>query len=292
MQPLIDPASGMPFGHYPLPASWSIKSDAWYGPNGIKVEFFFTQLQTTQQAPYQSPEQFLRSELIHAIQKEGGSIQRTYSLPAMAKNDQQYAEMKHLYPNDQRSDVSVLGVDVYKPNDPGMIIIKSSKEINSFNTGWNQTIIVLSAKEANIEEAKKTLIYALSNFQPHMPHLRQFMQMEQQAANKHWSDHNTRMRNNQRNFEASNQATQQAHAATNDAIMGTYRSQSESFDRNNQTYHNGIYNENTVTNPYDGTTHQSDAMYDRTFMNAFGEQVQTNDQFYQPESGYEEVYPN
>lgn len=292
LQPLMDPQSGMPYGHYPLPASWSIKNDGWHGPNGIKVEFFYEPARSTQQVPYQSPQQFLRSKLTSLIQKEGATIGRTYNLPAIASNDKKYQEMMHLYPGQQRSEVVALGVDVNKTNESGMMIIKSTKSINPYGTSWSSSMIGLTAKDADLEKAKQTLIYALSNFQPHMPQIRQFMQREQQRTGRSWAKHNDRMRSNQRSFEATNRATQEAYAATNNATMNTYRSQSHSFDRSNQALQNGIYNENTVTNPFDGNTYQSDANYDRTFINAFGEQIQTNDQFYKAETGYQEVYPN
>jgi len=213
-------------------------------------------------------------------------------LPAIASNDKKYQEMMHLYPGQQRSEVVALGVDVNKTNESGMMIIKSTKSINPYGTSWSSSMIGLTAKDADLEKAKQTLIYALSNFQPHMPQIRQFMQREQQRTGRSWAKHNDRMRSNQRSFEATNRATQEAYAATNNATMNTYRSQSHSFDRSNQALQNGIYNENTVTNPFDGNTYQSDANYDRTFINAFGEQIQTNDQFYKAETGYQEVYPN
>jgi len=292
MQPLMDTQSGMPYGHYPLPNTWSIKKDGWHGPNGIKVEFFYEPMQSSQQVPYQSPQQFLNSRLKPLITKEGGTVLSTYDLPAVAKNQQDYNNMMLLEPNIQNTEVAVLGVDVEKTNEPGVVLIQSIKSNNPYQTMWQQSMIVLTAKPANINKAKQTLINALSNFKPHMPQIQQFMHNERVKSNRSWAEHNDRMRRNQRNFEATNQATQNAYAAVNEATMNTYRSQSSSFDRSNQAYQNGIYNENTVTNPYDGTAHQTDAMYDRTFMNAFGEQVQTNDQFYTPETGYQEVYPN
>lgn len=280
MQPDMDPQSGMPFGYYPLPASWSIRQDGWHGPNGIKVEFFNGQSQSTYQAPYKSPKDLLQGELGNYFQQQGVTIKRTFDLPAIAASDKNYRDLLY-QDNTARISTSALGADVTLKGEAGMIIIKSSICSSPMQAMWDQSMIIVSANPLNVEQAKKTALYALSNFKPNM----QQVQFFQNKSNRNLAD-------NQRHFEARNNASQSAHAAVNNATMSTYQSQSSSFDRSNQQIHNGIYNENTTTSPFDGTSHQTDAMYDRTFINAFGEQIQTNDQFYTPATGYEEVYSN
>jgi hypothetical protein len=295
MKPLIDPQSGMPFGFYPLPESWSIKKDGWYGPNGTKVVIYTQPAQNAMQAPYQNPQHLLNGRIGQEIQKAGGSVLGTENLPAIAACDKAHRDL-HWTPN-VRKTMEAMGLEVVKDGKKGFGIIKTEYHQSQYSSMWMYSVISMDANPGYYEQAKKILIYALSNFKPNMQQIANWNRIEQQRSNASWASHNARMRSNQQNFESRNQALQNTYNDINDITMQTYRNQSASFDRSNQSITNGIYNENTVTNPYDGNSYQTDANYDRTFMNAFGEQIQTNDQFYSPDRdpnavGYQEVYPN
>lgn len=295
MKPFMDKRSGMPFGYYPLPESWSIKEDGWYGPGGVKIVVYTVSSLNAQQTPYQSPHQLLNGRIGQEIKKAGGQILGTENLSSIAACDKAHRAL-HWNPGISKS-FEAMGLEISNKGEKGYGIIKTEYYQSQYSSMWMYSLITLEAKPDYYEHAKKTLVYALSNFKPNMQQINNWNQKEQQRSNQSWANHNAKMRRNQMNFQTQNRALQNTYNEINDITMQTYKSQSASFDRSNQSITNGIYNENTVTNPYDGNSYQTDANYDRTFMNAYGEQIQTNDQFYSPDrdpyaTGYQEVYPN
>lgn len=296
-KPIMDLKRGIPSLYFPLPSSWKVKNEGWYGPKGLEVKQLNSIMMDFQQEPYQSPEQLLNNgEIANEIRKSGGRISDVKRINAISKAEQNYGRLNAIS-NDYRLQNEAVGFTIHTNGKKSYGILKTTSYTHQFGGGWIFTLIGLDANASYIDKANEHLIYAYSNFKPNMQQIAMYKAEEIKKSNKSWSDHNNRMRNNQKNFNVSNKAIVDANNATNDAIVGTYNSSSASFDRMNQSQINGIYGENTVSNPYDGTQHQTNDMYDRTFMNSFGEQIQTNDQFYQPGMdpnaiGYEEVYPN
>jgi|GEM_PF-3173856 len=299
-KPIMDLQRGIPSLYYPLPSSWKVKNDGWYGPHGVEVKQLVSGQVDIQQQRYQSPEQLIANgDIGKEIRKGGGKISDIKRINSIAQADQNYCMLNSLS-NSIRTQNEAIGFTIHTKGKKSYGILKTTLYTHQFGGGWNCTLIGMDADATYIDKANEHLIYAYSNFKPNMQQVAMYKadeQRKQSKSNKSWSDHNARMRNNQRNFEARNKAIVDAGNATNNAIMSSYRSSSESFDRMSQMTTNGTYNENTVTNPYDGTSHQVDNNYDRTFMNAHGDQIQTNDQFYEPgmdpyANGYEEVYPN
>ena len=296
LQPTMDQQRGIPFGHYPLPASWKMKNDGWYGPNGLTVKFINSQPMDLSQQNYHTPKKILEVELAQQLQQNGGRVTGEQNLGSVAQCDKNYAQLIAM-DNGIQTQNEALGFSIDVKGVKAYGIVKTSLSRHQYGGNWYYSVISIDADASYIDQAMEHMIFALSNYKPNMQQVAMYKRDEQMKSNQSWATHNSKMRSNQSAFDARNKAWQDASKATNDAIMGSWKSSSESFDRSNQMITNGIWDENTVTNPWDGTQHQTDNTYDRTFMNAFGDQIQTNDQFYEPGMdhnvhGYEEVFPN
>jgi len=296
MQPMMDQQRGIPFGHYPLPASWKIKKDGWFGPQGLIIKFVSSQPMDLSQQKYHTPKKILEAELAPQLQQNGGRVTGEQNLGSVAQCDKNYAQLIAM-DNGIQTQNEALGFSIDVKGVKAYGIVKTSLSRHQYGGNWYYSVISIDADASYIDQAMEHMIFALSNYKPNMQQVAMYKRDEQMKSNQSWATHNSKMRSNQSAFDARNKAWQDASKATNDAIMGSWKSLSESFDRSNQMITNGIWDENTVTNPWDGTQHQTDNTYDRTFMNAFGDQIQTNDQFYEPGMdynvhGYEEVFPN
>jgi hypothetical protein len=91
-----------------------------------------------------------------------------------------------------------------------------------------------------------------------------------------------RMRDNQRNFEARQRAITGTNEAINRMSMEGYRNRNAMIYRGQDATINAIHEENTVQNPFDGTSYQVESGAEQYWMNANGEYIPSNDVLYDP----------
>lgn len=274
MHPSMDKKRGIPYGHYPLPQSWKIQSGQWSGPNNTQVIFNGSNSMDINYQYYQTPQQILAGELGRTMRSNGAKVISQHNLYQVAEADNYYARLIAM-DNGVRPINEALGFEFEVNGQKAYGIIKTSLLHHEFGGTWSYSIICLDSDGSYIDQAVKHLIYGLSNFKPNMKQVAMYKAEEQMKSDQSWAAHNARMRANSYNSGSS----------------GTSGSGGTS-DKAQRDAINGIWEENTFTNPHDGSSVQGSIHYDRTFVDPFGDRIQTNDQFYVPPSGYEEVTPN
>ncbi|MEE9493745.1 MAG: hypothetical protein V3W04_10260 [Gammaproteobacteria bacterium] len=90
------------------------------------------------------------------------------------------------------------------------------------------------------------------------------------------------MQQNQRAFDQQQALHRSTNEAVNNSLMNTYRTSQQASDRGQQQFRNTTSGEETLTNPYDGQQYQVESGADQYWMNRSGENIQSNDAFYDP----------
>lgn len=309
MKPFMDKKTGMPFCHLPLPSNWKINSNATgqqpgiTGPNGVNVftiapkSYMFTNDQYTQQMYQQAGQQMRRpigsknvvSELKSEMQRNGLTFVKQYDLPSVAQSDKAYSDKLWKVGAMQSNFAATASEWADQNGKKSLIIIHYFEHSSQGLVTWGYYGSLMEAAPNAFQDASQALIYAVSNVQYNEQQIQAYNRNEQQKSNQSWAAHNQKMRQNQANFDATQQAYRSNSDAINNSIMSTYRSQNESSDRTQRQYINSIREENTVTNPYDGKQYQVDQNYNQTWMNSNGDYIQSNDAFYNP-NGDQNVY--
>ncbi len=264
---------------YPLPKSWKVTSkQTLTGPNKLQV--------TPLGAKYFNGratglKQFVRNDLAGLIRKKDGRITKIYPLNSVAGKMANYMS-KVYHANGMRTACEALGVEVEDPEGkPGFMLLQQI-EYSSFGVRplYLITITALECEADYYPFAVQSLVYAFAHSIDDEQSIAAFNRNARQKAAR-----------DRRSWERTNRAIVDANNATNDAIMGTYRSSSASFDRSNQNIVNGIREESTMYNEQSGNSIQVEYGNDRYYSNIFDEYYGTDDAFHQPEDQYSELTP-
>src|SRR5690606_29725980 len=97
---------------------------------------------------------------------------------------------------------------------------------------WGYYVTLLETDAASFDRERSGLLKGLASVRYNPAYFAAYNNAEQQKADQSWSAHNSRMRSNQAAFDAQQRNFRENANATNDAIMGTYRSQRDASDRN------------------------------------------------------------
>jgi len=300
---ISNPRTGQVVAQMPLPASWNINPNpgeempAATGPGGIEIRQFSGQSfvystdyytnQTYQQSgqSVRQPagvEAIINADIKQLAQQQGFQFQKMYALPSLAQVDKAYSDQLVTYGNQQKS-FEVAGVDfIGKDGNMELLIVHYYETFGMGMYIWGYYLQNLSAPKGVFESAKQSYIYGLENIR-HNPAAIAAHNSQESAK---LSANDAAFQNKMRQKEASFQATQRAHVnstnAVNEAQMGIYRSQSESFDRSNQQISNGILEENTIYNSENGETYQIEGHSETYWMNANGEYIPSDNSLYNP----------
>jgi hypothetical protein len=281
MRPLIDSKTGRVSAYAPLPKNWKLGAK-WESPGGSQVEYRYGGTASAQQRPINSIDQLLQQYLLPEFRKTGAQIDNIIDLPGIARNNERnYSRYWQAMPSQTIHQVK--GIEVTDPNngDKGLVIVNlmiTQSQYGSFN---NYSSNVMSAKANHYEQDKKTLIYALENMQLDDQAVAAHNQREQQKSGASWAAHNQRMRQKEANFN-SWQQTQKTLSEINDISYEGYMNRSRMNDAGHQKTINGIWEQNTATNPYNGQQMNTSIHYKYNFVNQNGQVFGTNNPNYNP----------
>jgi hypothetical protein len=303
MKTISNPQTGLVVAQMPLPASWKINPNpgpqdpAATGPGGIEIRSFvgqsftFSNDQYTNQMYQQGGqkvrqpvgiETVIKQDIIQEVQKLGLQFEKMYALPKLAQADKAYSDQLYTYGQQQKS-FQVAGAEFTgKDGKKELLIVHYYETYGMGMYFWGYTLQNLSAPQQSFESAKQTYIYALENTQHNPQAIAAYNAKESAQLSANDAAFQNRMRNNQANFEATQRAHVNSSNAINEAQMGIYRNQSESFNRSNQQITNGIREESTMYNSSNGETYQVEGQSDTYWMNANGEYIPTDNSLYNP----------
>lgn len=282
MHPISDPQTGMVSGYLPLPANWQVGANKWQGPENTAVELRMGGSFSGMQRQVNSIDQILREDLLPQLQQAGAQVNKVVDLPEIARNNQQiFAQYWQALPCQNYHQSK--GIEVTDPNtgNRGLIVVHFTLSISQYGNFAFYQMNVMEAKSHRYEQDKKTVIYALANMKTNPQFIAAHNQREQQKSNASWSAHNSRMRQNQANFDAFQQ-TQRTLSDINDASYQGWKDRNAMNDAGHDKTINGIWDREAMTNPYSGQTMNVESGYKYYYMNQNGHYFGTNDALYNP----------
>ncbi len=303
MHTVMDTKRNMPMHHIPLPADWKIitpqstEEPNITGPNGIKIyyraggSYVFSQDPYMQQIYAQSgqamrppinAQQIVEQDLKPTLSQHGFSLTNMEPLPEVAKRSEAYSNKLYQSVPAQKY-FAALGTEWNdgKGNSAYIIIDQMITE-GQGSTFWYYSLKMVEAPNAHIADAKQAFIYGIVNTQDNPQQIQAYNLSEQQKSAHSWQQHNSRMQQNQQNFERQQALHRNTTDAINRSINETYRNQDAASDRIQDKQVNVIRDESTVTSPYDGEKYQVEAGADQYWINNEGEYIYSEDPNYNP----------
>ncbi|MCW8932868.1 MAG: hypothetical protein OQL19_21835 [Gammaproteobacteria bacterium] len=303
MLPVMDTTRNMVMFRMPFPENWkmhtpkTIEDPQITAPGGIKVFYrmggnfsynndpymqqLYQQTGQTMRAPI-SAEQIIEQDLKPQVKELGLKYIKQYPLPEIAQRSKTYSSK--LYKSLPTQDYFDAVGSEWKDDEGNtiLVIIDQSVYSGQGSTFWSYQYKILQAPSERFKAAKKAFIYGIVNTQDNEQQIQAYNASERQKSNQSWTQHNTRMRQNQKNFDRQQKIHRDTSNAVNNSIMSTYRNQNAASDRGQQQILNSINEENTMTNPYNGQQYQVESGADQYWMNNDNEYIQSNDAFYDP----------
>ncbi|MCB0662772.1 MAG: hypothetical protein KDC24_08530 [Saprospiraceae bacterium] len=282
MHPMRDSKTGAIIGQVPLPADWDISGPAWKGPGNTMVQSQQGGYFLDNQRMLTSIDQVIQQDIIPAMRSQGGNPGAINNHPEIAAFNQRLDATNYKIGQMQNS-FAVKSIEFTNQQGmKGMIIVHFQRSLtpNGNMSGYNCQIMVANPNQ--FEASKKALVYALANIQMNG----QYIESQNNAERQKLAANNAKFQNNLRAREQAFYNSQAQYSQyANDALdsgMASYQRRSAMTDAGQSNYVNGIHGTRDVTNPYDGTTWTVDDGYNNTYMNTWGETIQTDDAFYNP----------
>ena len=295
----------LPMAQMDLPADWQLDQDPkngnWsvQGP-GVKVEnsgnvmFVYSQdpnyaqmAQTNGQRirPMVPAEQIVQQDLLPIMRKEGFTLVGQENAPEVASADQR--GMDPMWSVAPTRKTCVASASEWNKNDGTKTLVVM--HIYSFEgqgmVNWGYQLTVLDTRADNFASARTGLLNALASMRYNPQYFAAYNANEQQRSQQSWSEHNSRMRNNQVAFDKSQQIYRENSNATNEAIMGVYRNQRDASDRNQDGFIDYVRGEQNAVDPYTGQPIKIESGSNQYWMNKNGEYYGTDDVLTNPNIG-------
>jgi len=303
LHPVMDAKTGMVSYQMPLPASWKIVTPQTpqdphiVGPGGVKIYYRSGSTNTYSNDPnmqqtYQMAGQamrppmeisaYLQQDLVPQMTGNGFQLMKQYPIPQVAERNRAYsAKLFKVAPS--RDQQFALGTEWRnQEGKPLFMIVNMSVSQGQNDVFWFTNMQALTAEEDQFEFAKRALLNGIINTQDDPQQIAAYNANEQQKANQSWSQHNTKMQQNQRNFDQQQATHRSTTDAVNKASMDSYNSRMESMDNNQRGFTNYIKDEYTVANPGDGQQYQVESGSNQYWMNNNGEYIPSNNATYDP----------
>lgn len=283
MRPVINAKTGRPTFYLPLPNTWELTQKAWLGPNQTKAVYLTGQMTYPQQGGYSSIDQLIRQTFEPSFRQQNTQITKMYDLPEIARQKEAYfSQLWKAAPS--REHFEVKGIELKDQNgERGLVILHFWTSVSQFTSYSAYDYYFMEATEADFEQSKKELIYALSNVQWDRQHIAEYNQKEQMKSQNSWAAHNQKMAQRKSTFN-SFQQTQNTLNDVSDIYHNTWKNTNRMNNDGHQKSINGIYNQNTMVNPYNGQNVQVQHGYNQYYMNSNNEWIGTNDAFYNPQN--------
>lgn len=282
MHPIQDPQTGMVSGHIPLPANWQVSSTKWQGPENTTVELRIGGSFSSMQRQVNSIDQILREDLLPQLQQIGARVDNVIDLPQVArKNQEVYAQFWQAVPCQNHHQAKAIELTDPNTGNRGLVVVHFTLSTSQYGNFAAYQMNVMEAKSHRYEQDKKAVIYALANLKPNPQAIAMHNQREQQKANASWSAHNSRMRQNQSNFD-SFQKTQQTYSEISDMSHESWQRRNQMNNAGHDKTINGVLERDAMVNPYSGQQMNVESGYKYYYMNQNGQYFGTNDEFYNP----------
>jgi hypothetical protein len=281
MHPMKD-ANGTIIGHVPLPASWDITGAMWKGPGNTLVQYQQGGMFLDQQRRLSSIDQVIQQDVLPALQSQGGRAGSINNHPNIAAYNKRRDDAMVKY-GQRQSQFTVKSVEFTDQQGmKGMIIVHFQRIFSQLGNMSGYYMQVMKCNANRFEQSKNELVYALANIQMNQQYVQAQNNAERQKLAANDASFQRRMAAKEQAFQNS-QAQYRSYA--NDALdsgMDSWRRRNAMTDAGQTNAVNGIHGTRDVTNPYDGTTWNVDDGYNHTYMNTWGETIQTDDHFYDP----------
>jgi len=284
MFPVMDPNTGMVSAYVPLPEDWAVSTENWKGPGGIVVELrpgYSQRGQNTGRAP--SIDQMIQQHLLPSLRQHNIRVDRMYDLSNVAEKDRKtQAGFWKAAPS--QDDFYAKGIEATNLQDgsKGLLVYHYSVMHTQFGYTVMDYFHMLSAPAQSIETGKKVLINALLGTQTNPQWLAAHNQREQGRIGKMNEFYRNRREDNERSFQARQKAYLETQEQINSMSQEMYQNRSDMMDRVSGRASDAMREETPYVNPYSGQTVHVPQGYQFYFVNAFGEVMGTNDQFYNP----------
>lgn len=288
-------------GIIPMPENWQFNSKPGktfiIGPNGINVynlplkTFVYSSDPVYQQSyaqagikmrQYVDIETLVKQDFVPIAQKEGSNLIRIARAPEIAASDKSFSDMLFkVGPTNERYDAAITEW-IDKSGEHYMIVVHQNAMIMDNFVSWSYHCHAMQAPNPVYESAKATVISALAGIRYNPRYVDAYNQSESQKASASWAAHNSRMRENQRNFDTWQQNHAATSAAINDASMAAYNSRDAASDRNHNRFLNYIKDENTVTQSGTAQKYQVETGASQYWIDANGNYVKSDNPNYDP----------
>lgn len=300
LQQVFDTKANKLMASMPLPANWNISKRGktlYDGPNGIGVYFFpmksyvynsDPQMQQLYQQSGQkmrrfiSIEELITEDILPIARKEGSKLLKIYLVPDVAAADKEMDAMMYKAMPSQQIFRAAVSEWLDAKGKKYALITHQNCAITEYMTTWSYFSHALDVPNGDYEKAKNTLIYALANTKYNPRYFDEYNQKEAQLSSASWAAHNSKMQQNQRNFDSWQKNHVQKTEAMNNASMAAYRSRDEASDRNQNRFVNYIKDENTVTETSTGKRYQVETGGTQYWINSDGEYVKSDNPNYDP----------
>ena len=151
-------------------------------------------------------------------------------------------------------------------------------------TWWYESVVV-EGKGKQFQAAVKDIDQAVLQIR-HNPkwtqYAKQVIAQQNAVAQQNFNQHQQRMINNQRNFEATQNAINDANNAVNQSIMDNWNTYNQSTDYTQQQFTDYIRDEQNVYDPNTGNSYKVESGYNQYYINENGQYIGTNDYNYDP----------
>lgn len=287
----------------PYPSGWEINAHpkqgepAITGPNGVKImdqpmqSYLYTNDPRMQQLyaqngqkvrPWQGAEQMVQQDFVPALRSQGWSFVRQYDVPEVAKIDKWYNDQLYKAVPMQTQTLAV-GTE-WQKSDGSMAFMITHVQVSNTATlqTWYYFSSVLKADKAVFERARKQYIFSLANTRYALEPIMAYNQQEAQKAGQSWAAFNSRMAQNQANFEQQQRNFVNKSNAINDAIMEGYHQRDAASDKQQKEFVDVINEKTNTVDPSTGKKYKVNSFYNQYWMNKDGEYISTNQNDYNP----------
>lgn len=297
-QPLRDPQSGMISAELPLPADWRItrglpgSTSVLEGPNGVKVVDYPLQMfmlprdprmqqlyaQSGQVVrPLPNVESLVQTDLVPWAASRGFRLVKSYSLPEIARVDQQYDD-KLFKVMPARKSFWAIGSEWVDAQGKTAFLLMRGQATTPANgdLNWGYYCTSLESTPEFFQVARRHLVHAIVNARHNPEQIAAYNQREAQAVQRSQAAHGARMQQNQQAFDAQQRAFTQRSNAAHDALQQGHDARNAASDRSHQRTINTIRGEETVTNPATGQRHQVEGGAQQYWLNNQGQYIPGN----------------
>ncbi|HQY01014.1 MAG TPA: hypothetical protein PLV08_14645, partial [Flavobacteriales bacterium] len=226
-----------------------------------------------------------QQDLLPIMRKEGFTLVGQENAPEVASADQR--GMDPMWSVAPTRKTCVASASEWNKNDGTKTLVVM--HIYSFEgqgmVNWGYQLTVLDTRADNFASARTGLLNALASMRYNPQYFAAYNANEQQRSQQSWSEHNSRMRNNQVAFDKSQQIYRENSNATNEAIMGVYRNQRDASDRNQDGFIDYVRGEQNAVDPYTGQPIKIESGSNQYWMNQNGEYYGTDDVLTNPNIG-------